>query len=121
MERINSEIRLRALRRANSDLEDFFTRFSGIPVSGTHEEVEALRQVERALRSVGTLLDGGSKDIASLDTQEELASYRTILVRLRRELAVMQDSAVSCRSQLFTRQKHLRGAQAWWAASRETH
>ena len=120
MERMNSEIRLDVLRRANSDLEHFFSHFSGVPVSGTHEEVEALMQVERALRSVGALLDRGLEEGANRETQEELASYRGNLLRLQRELAVMQNSAANCRSQLFTRQRHLRDAQAWWAASRTT-
>ena len=120
MERMNSEISLSLLRCANSDLQDFFARFSGAPVLGTHEEVEALMQVERALRSVGALLDGALEDSADQQMQEELASYRDNLLRLRRELAVMQDSAASCRSRLFTRQRHLHAAQAWCAASRTT-
>ena len=60
MGRLDTNERLELLRRANAQLRQFFERFSGAPVLGTDEEVEALLQVERSLQSVGALLgDGG--------------------------------------------------------------
>ncbi len=121
MERMTTDTRLDLLRRANARLANFFARFSGAPVLGTTEEVEALLQVERTLHSVRALLDGGMGESKDRETQEELARYRAHLLRLHRELAIMQDSAVGCQARLFARQKHLQAAQAWCAASRETH
>jgi len=118
MERMNRDTCLELLRRANAHLEHFFLRFSGAPVLGTNEEVDALLQVERTLHSVGALLKGGLQETKDRETQDELASYRANLLRLRRELAIMQDSAAGCRARLFARQKHLHAAQAWCAASR---
>jgi len=109
------------LRRANAHLNSFFARFSGAPVLGVSEEVEALRQVEKTLRAVGALLDEGFDDIKDRETQDEIAQYRANLIRLRRELAIMQGSALDRRTRLFARQKHLHAAQAWTAASRATH
>jgi hypothetical protein len=120
MERMNTAGHLDFLRRANVHLENFFARFSGAPVLGTNEEVEALLRVERALHSVRALLDGGLKETSDHETQNELARYRANLLRLRRELAMMQDSAAGCQARLFVRQKHLHAAQAWCAASRAT-
>ena len=50
--------------------------------------------------------------------RQELARYRENLLRLRNELARMQESAVGCRIRLDGRLKHLHAAQAWCAASR---
>ncbi len=47
MERIDEQASLELLRRANERFRRFFARFSGAPVLGTHEEVEALLQVEQ--------------------------------------------------------------------------
>lgn len=118
MERVAEITDVDLVRRANARLGSFFQRFSGAAVLGTSEEVEALLQVERALESVKEKLDGtlqGSSDVA---VRQELARYRDNLVRLRVELAGMQQSAESCRARLFLRQKHLHAAQAWCAASR---
>lgn len=118
---MNIENCLDLLRRANARLENFFARFSGAPVLGTDEEVEALLQVERAMRSIGTLLGKGLEESKDAETQQELARYRAHLLRLRRELAIMQDSAAGSRARLSARQKHLHAAQAWCAASCATH
>lgn len=121
MERMNTAGRLDLVARANARLENFFARFSGAPVLGTNEEVEALLRIERALQSVRAVLDEGLKESSDHETQEALARYRANLLRLRLELAMMQESAAGCRTRLFVRQKHLHAAQAWCAASRETH
>jgi hypothetical protein len=120
MERMNTGGRLDLLGRANMCLENFFARFSGAPVLGTNEEVEALLRVERALHSVRALLDAGAIDTTQPETLDQLARYRANLLRLRHELAIMQESAAGCRARLFVRQKHLHAAQAWCAASRAT-
>ena len=117
---MNSETSLDLLRRANSELERFFAGFSGARVEGTNQEVAALMQVERALRSIGALLNSGLQQTDNREMQQELASYRANLLRLRRELAVMQDSAASSRARLVTRQTHLHAAREWCDASRAT-
>lgn len=109
---------LEVLRHANAHLGQFFARFSGAPVLGTNEEVGAMLQIERTLKSVGALLDQHSQQSADPEIREEFAKYRANLVRLLRELSAMQDSAASCRARLFARQKHLQAARASCAASR---
>ncbi len=119
MERLNYDSTLDLLRRANSCFSRFFARFSGAPVLGTADEVNALLRIEQTLRSVGALL---KTDLPKSDDQEiraELASYRENLLRLRHELAVMQGSALGCQARLFARGKHLHAAQAWCAAARD--
>ncbi len=118
MGRIENDESLDLLRRANGRLGRFFERFSGAPVMGSGEEVAALLQLERALQSVGALLDGRLQASADQAIRQELARYRENLLRLRNELARMQESAVGCRTRLDGRLKHLHAAQAWCAASR---
>jgi len=120
MERIDDYDRLQLLRRANERLGRFFARFSGAPVLGTQEEVEALLLVQGTLQSVGALLDGRLQSSRTVEVRDELALYRANLVRLRNELGVMQNAANSCRARLLARNKHLQAAQAWCAASRAT-
>jgi hypothetical protein len=120
MESMNPDTRLNVLRSANAQLANFFGRYSGAPVLGTKEELAALLQVERTLRSVGALLKQGVQESEDRETRDELIIYRANLVRLQRELGDMQDSALASRARLFARQKHLHEAQAWCAASRDT-
>ena len=84
------------------------------------EVVEAMLEVERVLRSVGTLLNRGLR--ASQDTamRDEIGRYRENLLRLHRELSAMENSAIRSRARLFTREEHLQAAQAWCAAARST-
>ncbi len=117
MESIRSNTALNVLDRANAGLEHFFARFSGAAVMGTSDEVESLLQVEQILRSVRAVLDQARDNP---DIQDELAKYRVNLLRLRKELAIMQDSATASRAKLFVRQKHLHAAQAWCDTSRVT-
>lgn len=120
MERIDEYDSLQLLRRANERFTRFFARFSGAPVLGTDEEVEALLQVENTLHSVRTYLDGRLQGNQLVSVRDELARYRANLIRLHHELAVMQNAAMGCRARLSARQKHLHAAQAWCAASRAT-
>ena len=120
MGRVENDGPLELLRRANAHFGGFFERFAAAPVMGSYEEVEALLQVECTLHAVGGWLDGRLQKSADHEVRQELARYRENLLRLRRELANMQESAVGCRSRLYSRQKHLHAAQAWCAASRET-
>jgi hypothetical protein len=117
MERLENGEHLELLRGANDKLSRFFEQFSGKPITGTVEEVDALLAVEQALRSVGVLLDGRLQSNPDTYIQEELARYRRNLLRLRRELALMQQSAAACRTQLQARHQHLQAAQEWCAAS----
>jgi hypothetical protein len=66
------------------------------------------------------LLDGRLQKSEDHEVRAELARYRENLVRLRRELATMEESAMGSRARLYSRQKHLHAAQAWCAASRAT-
>jgi hypothetical protein len=117
MERIEDGDNLELLRGANDQLRRFFEQFSGKPITGTVEEVDALLAVEQTLRSVGVLLDGRLQSNPDAYVQEELTHYRKNLVHLRRELAAMQQSAAACRAQLQARHQHLHAAQEWCAAS----
>ncbi|MGB7555801.1 MAG: hypothetical protein WBM04_15620 [Candidatus Korobacteraceae bacterium] len=114
----NSHIEL--LRQANASLLHFLGRSTGVSEVDRIEEVEALLQLEEALRSVGVLLDGGVQNSSDRDIREELARYRGNLVSLRRELSVMQDAATACRARLHLRQQHMQAAKAWCIASRQT-
>jgi hypothetical protein len=120
MERVDEYDSLQLLRRANDRFGRFFARFSGAPVLGTDEEVEALLQVENTLQSVRAYLDGRLQCSQAAAIRDELARYRANLIRLRHELAVMQNAAMGCRARLSERNKHLQAAQAWCAASRAT-
>jgi len=120
MECIDDYDRVQLLRRANERLGRFFARFSGAPVLGTEEEVEALLQVEGTMQSVGALLDGRLQSGRTTEIRDELALYRANLVRLRNELGAMQTAANGCRARLMAHNKHLQAAQAWCAASRAT-
>lgn len=120
MGRVETDDALELLRRANAQFGRFFESFSGAPVMGTEEEVAALLQVGRTLQSVDALLDGRLQTSEDHEVCEELVRYRKNLVRLRNELASMQESAAGCRARLYSRQKHLHAAQAWCAASRAT-
>jgi len=120
MERIDDQAALELLRRANDRFGRFFARFSGAPVLGTDEEVEALLQVERTLQSVGAFLDGRLQRSQAAEVRDELERYRQNLLRLRQELAVMQNAAMGSQARLLARQKHLHAAKAWCAASRAT-
>jgi hypothetical protein len=108
------------LRRVNETFRRYFAYFGGVPVRGTEEEVEAMLQVERTLQSVARFLQGDLKRSQSGEVRNEIACYRENLLRLRRELFSMQDSASISRARLFTREEHLHAAQAWCAAARST-
>jgi hypothetical protein len=120
MGRMSSDNEIQALRRANRDLDHFLARFSRAAVLGTDEEVTALLQVQRTLTSIGGLLKQDIQQSDDDDVQNELAIYRANLIKLRRELADLQDSAAACKARLFARQEKLAAAQAWCAASRDT-
>lgn len=118
MECINDSAKLELLQRANSGLRRFFEQFAGAPVTGGDEELRALLQVQEMLESVGALLDGRIQSTSNRDVREALGCYRENLVRLRRQLAIMRESAIAHRACLDSRREHLSGAQAWCAASR---
>lgn len=117
MERLNQNNNLDVLCRANSSIDLFFERFAEVPVLGTGEEISALLQIEVALRSVGSLLNGELQSSADGGIRVELARYRENLLHLHRELGRMEQSAESTRSRLGARREHLHAAQAWCAAS----
>jgi hypothetical protein len=118
MERINDVTGLELLLRANACFSRFFERFSGVSTAGSSEELRALLHLHEALQSVGALLDGRLQSTIDPDVREALGRYRENLVRLRSQLAIMQQSAVASRERLYCRQEHLRGAKAWCAVSR---
>ncbi len=106
------------LRHANRSLREFLARDAGA-VTGSDDDVSAMLDVERTLRAVGTELDH-LQHSDHPDVRQELELYRDYLLRLRRQLGVMQQSATECQARLFVREKHLRAAQAWCAATRTT-
>lgn len=120
MEGIEGSAGLEVLLQTNERIGAFFARFSGAPVQGTQEEVEALLQLAAALRSVGALLDGQLQNSRASGVREELARYRANLLRLQAELGSMQSAAMLSRDRLLMRQKHLNAAKAWCMASRAT-
>lgn len=120
MECMKNDSELHQLRHANLQLDRFLTRFSRAAVLGTDEEVTAVLQLERTLRSVGVLLKQGVQRSQNGEVQSELAIYRANLIKLRRELAELREAASVSQARLFARQKHLHAAQAWCAASRAT-
>jgi len=118
MECMNDSASLELLRRANSCFRRFFERFSGAPVSSGDEELRALLQLHEVLESVGALLDGRLQGTTNREVRQALGFYRENLLRLRRELAIMEGSAIACRVHLDSRREHLYAAKAWCAASR---
>ncbi len=118
MECISDGASLELLQRANSCFGRFFEQFAGVPVTGGDDELHALLQVQEMLESVGALLDGRLQSASKRDVREALGCYRENLVRLRRQLAIMQESAIARRARLDSRREHLDGAQAWCAVSR---
>ena len=110
---ITNEAKLDLLRRANSCFNKFFARFSGAPIFGTDEEVEALLRVEATLQSVRALLDGRVQNSQDAAVREELAEYRHNLLRLRTQLGTMQHAALECQTLLHARREHLHAAKSW--------
>jgi hypothetical protein len=109
---------LQMLQGANLLFSQFFQRFSGSPVLGTDEEVQAMRQIEHSLQSVALALDSGLPNSVRPEVREELVRYRTNLLHMRQELIRMEISANEGRACLQARQKQMRAARAWCAASR---
>ena len=120
MERIEGTSSLDVVRNANDRFRNFFARFAGLPVEGNEEELRAMLQIERTLRSVGALLESGIVNSKSAALRRELGEYRDNLLRLREELRRMESSATASRSRLFTREQHLNATRAWCAAARST-
>ncbi len=120
MERLDPNAWVDLLRDANADFERFFTRFAGVPVVGTDEELGGLLEIEQTLQAIRPLLNGRLQQSEDADVREELGLYRANLVRLRQELLNLQDSAGARRARLFLRQRNLEAAKAWCAASRAT-
>jgi hypothetical protein len=118
MERIDDTAGLELLQRANACFTDFFAHFSSAPSAAPDEELRALLQLHEALQSVGALLDGRLQRSLNRETSVALDGYRRNLIRLRRQLTLMEQSATSRRGRLDIRQQHLTGARAWCAASR---
>ncbi len=118
MERINEVSNLDLLRDANEGFRNFFARFGGLPVEGNEEEVQAMFQIERTLRSVGTLLESGIQLAKNSELHRQLAEYRENLLRFREELRRMEGSANACRSRLASREQHLQATRAWCATAR---
>ena len=119
MECLESDLEL--VRHANDEFSRFFARFAGSPVMGTDDEVAAMRAVEQALRAVGVALQGELRNSHRADVHDELTLYRENLLRLRRELAAMECSAIDCRARLVTRERHLDAARSWCEAARATN
>ena len=118
MERMNDSASLELLQRANVCFAGFFQRFAGASAAGPDEELRALLRLHEALESVDALLDGRLQSAVSHEVCEALDCYRGNLVRLRSQLAIMQQSAMARRERLDCRQEHLSGAKAWCVASR---
>ena len=118
MERVEDGASLELLRRANSCFGRFFDQFASAAALGSDEELRALLQVQEMLESVGALLDGRLQSASNLDVREALGSYRENLIRLRHELAIMQEATIARRALLDSRREHLYGTKAWCAASR---
>ena len=119
MARVAEVSSVELVRRANERFYVFFERFGGRPVEGTDDELQAMLEIERGLRSVGTVLEGGIEN-SSGELHEELAEYRENLMRLREELRRMENSATATRDHLFTREQHLQATRAWCDAARAT-
>ena len=118
MECLTDGASLELLQQANSCFGNFFRQFAGAPITGGDDELRALLEVQEMLESVGALLDGRLQSAGNRDVREALGCYHQNLVRLRHQLAIMQESAAGRRARLDLRREHLAGAQAWCAASR---
>jgi hypothetical protein len=118
MERVENHLRAQLLLRANAQLSQFFASFAEAPVEGTRRELEALRQVEDTLQAVGAVLRT-AQDEPQTGIGEQLVCYRRNLLRLRQELARMQQAALISRALVSARLRHLHGAQAWCATAKE--
>ena len=110
--------RLELLQRANARFAGFFRRFSGTQEVDPNDELHALLRLHETLESVGALLNGPPQIATSNEVCQALDCYRENLVRLRRQLAIMQQSAMAQRESLDHRRDHLQGAKAWCAVSR---
>jgi len=120
MERLDECNRVELLKDTNARLGQFFTRFEGRAVSGSDQEVEALRQLERLLQRAGALLHTDLKRAAGADLLSEVDHYRQNLLRLRAQLDAMQSSTLEARERLISRDKHLQSLRDWCAATRST-
>jgi hypothetical protein len=118
MECVTDGANLELLRRANSCLGRFFEESAGATALGSDEEFRALLQVQQMLESVGALLDGRLQNASNPDVRRALGCYRENLIRLHRELAILQEATIAHRALLDSRRHHLYGAKAWCAASR---
>jgi hypothetical protein len=118
MERLEKPAEIDVLRDANQGLRAFLARSAG-DVQGSEDDVGAMLEVERILRAVGRELDR-LRCCDRDDVRVELELYRDNLVRLRQQLGFLQKSATECQARLFIREKHLRAAQQWCAASHST-
>src|SRR5271169_2400606 len=103
MECVNDGPSLELLRRANSCFERFFERFAGATALGSDQELHALLQVQQMLESVGALLDGRLQSASNPDVRRALGCYRENLIRLRRELAILQQTTIAHRALLDSR------------------
>jgi len=117
MARLETCAGIDVLRHANQSLREFLAKNAA--VQGSDDDVRAMLEIERTLRAAGAELDVLQRSDRA-DVRLELELYRDNLIRLRRQLGVMQDTATECRTRLFLREKHLRAAQAWCAATRRT-
>jgi hypothetical protein len=118
MARLEESAGVDLLRHANRSLREFLAR-NGEAVQGSDDDVQAMLEVERTLRAVGGELER-LQHTDCPDVRVELELYRDNLVRLRRQLAIMQSAATECHARLFVREKHLRAAHEWCAATRTT-
>ena len=118
MECMNDSASLELLRRANTYFTGFFEHFSGARAAGTEEELRALLGLHKMVESVGVWLDGPLQSTTNPEVREALGCYRENLVRLRNELAIMQESAIARRASLDSRREHFYGAKAWCSVSR---
>jgi len=118
MERVNENAGLELLQRANVCLTGFFEQFFDTPSYGSDEELRALVQLHETLESVRAWLDGRLQNATNHDLREALRGYRENLIRLRRQLAIMQEDTLTARSHLDSEREHLASARAWCAASR---
>ncbi len=119
---MNDSRHLDLLCQANASIIRFLMRSSDSPAAGSGEELQALLQMEETLHSVGLALrDGRLQDVAQdPDIREQISLYCENLMSLRRELSVMQEAAIACRTRLYRRQHHLQAVKDWCTASRET-
>ena len=118
MERMNNSAELELLHRANHHFARFFERVSSAAGLPPDEELRALLQLHRTLESVGMWFDGRLQTAISDELCHALDRYRQNLLRLRSQLAGMQQSAIANRERLDQRLQHLNGAKAWCAVSR---